>query len=92
MQLEFHDGRICYDVSDAAIKTAFSLLSDPGDFVILRNGMRGEVRAAGPQRGLFVLQCDIRTSPGMFKGELYHVSTDVAVDIFQRFRKGDQTW
>lgn len=92
MQLEFHDGRISYDVSDATIEAAFKSLSEPSDFVILRNHVLGEVRAAGPLRGHFVLQCDLRPSPRMFNGQLELVSIDKAIDIFQCFRKGDLSW
>lgn len=92
MNLELHDGRTFDDITDTTIETAFGSLSDPGDFIILRDRALGEVRAAGPNKGQFLLQCDLPASPGMFNGQLESISIDKAIDVFKKFRTGDTSW
>ena len=92
MELIFPDGRRVATPDARTLDEAFAELSDPGDFLVLRDPARGEVRAAGPSDGTFLLQCDLPESGGMFRGEVHDIDRSEAASIFRSFAAGDTTW
>ena len=93
MKITFHDGRTIVGPTPADIDRLFAeLTEDPGDFIILSNQHRGEVRAAGPKDGPFLLQCDAAKDGSVFRGEREDVAPAEAKDIFKEFLAGRVGW
>ena len=92
MKIRLHDGRTFEKPTDSDVDTLFAALSDPGDFIILNDELRGEVRAAGPHDGSFLLQCDLRRDGRTFAGERQEVGLAGAVSIFREFLAGRTHW
>ena len=92
MELIFHDGRKVASPGGGTLDEAFEGLSDPGHFLILRDAALGEVRAAGPSDGTFLLQCDLSAPGGMFRGEVDAIERSEAASVFKSFAAGDTRW
>lgn len=92
MKITLHDGRTFEKPAESDIATLFAALSDPGDFIILKDELRGEVRAAGPHDGTFLLQCDLPRDGRTFSGERQDVGLAEAVSIFRDFLAGRPQW
>jgi hypothetical protein len=90
--MRLHDGRKFDAPSDADVEACFASLSDPGDFVVLSDESLGEVRAAGPHDGNFLLQCELRRTDGSFAGERDGVGAAEASSIFREFLAGRTHW
>ena len=92
MKITLHDGRTIPEPTEADIELHFAGLSDAGDFIILNDEHRGEIRAAGPPDGTFLLQCDLPRSGRTFAGERSDVELAEAIAIFREFRAGRVHW
>ena len=92
VKITLHDGRTIPEPTDADVDALFAGLSDPGDFIILNDEDRGEVRAAGPQNGSFLLQCDLPKDGRVFAGERPEVGLAEATGIFREFLAGKAQW
>jgi hypothetical protein len=85
VKITLHDGRTIVEPRAADLDALFAGLSDPADFMILKDEQLGELRAAGPHRGTFLLQCDLPRSGAVFRGERSEVGVEEATDIFRDF-------
>jgi hypothetical protein len=92
MKLTLHDGRTVAGPTDGELEQLFMSLSDAGDFIILNDEIRGEVRAAGPHHGTFLVQCDLPRGGRVFAGELRQVCFAEALSIFREFQAGRTDW
>ena len=92
VKIKLHDGRTISNPTEADIERLFMGLSDAGDFIILSDGRGSEVRAAGPQNGNFLLQCDLPKDGRVFRGERLKVGLAEATGIFREFLAGHAQW
>jgi hypothetical protein len=92
VEITLQDGRRIAEPTEADIVKSFAGLSDAGDFIILNDEHLGEVRAAGPQGGTFLVQCDLPKDGRVFCGERGEVGLAEAIGIFQDFLRGRTEW
>jgi hypothetical protein len=92
MKIRLHDNRAVEEPNGSQIEFLFTQLSDPGDFIILTDPIRGEVRAAGPHNGTFLIQCDLSEANHVFNGERYDVGLGETISIFLQFLSGNTGW
>lgn len=92
MKITLHDGRSITDPTESDLQALFATLSDAGDFIILSDDRGREVRAAGPQNGSFLLQCDLLKDGRVFRGERAEVGLAEATGIFREFLAGQDQW
>ena len=92
MKIKLHDKRIIEKPDSATLNRLFFELHDPGDFIILSDEKLGEIRAAGPFDGKFLVQCDLPSISGVFRGERSDVHLTEAQSMFDAFLSGDKSW
>jgi hypothetical protein len=92
MKIELHDKRIIENPDAATINRLFFELNDPGDFMILSDDRLGEIRTAGPLDGKFLVQCDLSSISGAFRGERDNVHLAEVQSKFLAFLNGETAW
>lgn len=93
MRLELSNAASIEAPDDDAIARALAGLDDVGDCARLTDPAQGEIRAAGPAAdGTFFLRCQLSGPGDPFEGDRGSVPLTEAVDLFQRFRRGDTEW
>jgi hypothetical protein len=92
VKFTLRDGRTVCNPSEADLEMLFASLADAGDFIILNDANRGEMRAAGRRDGTFLLQCDLPRDGRVFAGELPQVGFAEALGMYREFRAGSVDW
>jgi hypothetical protein len=92
MKIRLHDKRTFDGATESQIEFLLTQLSDPGDFIILSDPAHGELRAAGPHNGTFLIQCDLPGPKHVFSGERYDVGLAETISIFMQFLHGNTNW
>jgi hypothetical protein len=88
MQIVRSDGSQL-EASPSALEAAVRSLSDPADFLVLRDPNFGEIRASGPNEDTFFLQCTLTFAQPQFRGEAADLTTAETIDVLTRFARRD---
>jgi hypothetical protein len=91
MNLKTSDGVEIGSPSRAQVERAFAALHEPGDFLVLDDPNRGQLRFAGSAKGPFLAQCDL-VLPQSFAGERNNVPLSEATTLAAAFLAGDSSW
>ncbi len=91
MEIDLHDGRVLRDATEEMVEREIMALSDAGDFIRLV-GVCGEIRAAGPARDKFLIQCDLHSGNKVLRGEKDDMPRSEVVTRFREFMNGDLNW
>ncbi|MFH1642605.1 MAG: hypothetical protein ABIC04_06950 [Nanoarchaeota archaeon] len=92
MKITLHDKRIFMNPDGTTLSRLLSELKEADNFIVLSDEKIGEIRAAGPLDGKFLVQCDLHSISGVFKGERDEVDFTSLHSIFLAFLKGDTAW
>lgn len=91
MEIHLHDGRVLRNATEEMMEGEILALSDAGDFIRLV-GVCGEIRAAGPAQGKFLVQCDLHSNHKLLRGEKDAMSRSEVITRFREFMNGDLVW
>ena len=91
MEIHLHDGRVLRGATEEMVEREIVALSDAGDFIRLV-GVCGEIRAAGPARGKFLVQCELHSEGKALRGEKDDMLGTEVITRLREFMNGDLDW